>query len=100
MFLVATNNLNEPVLAIMGQQQYTDQGSAEASTWDELDLAGFPVVEFRPLYKIVFQTATAYANTPKTKFVNLLDLRQIIASGAGGSSTAVSEPWLFNRSLR
>jgi len=75
----------------MGQQQYTDQGSAEASTWDELDLAGFPVVEFRPLYKIVFQTANAYANTPKTKFVNLLDLRQIIASGAGGSSTAVSD---------
>lgn len=91
MFLVATNNLNEPVLAIMGQEQYTDQGSAEASTWDELDLAGFPVVEFRPLYKIVFQTATAYANTPKTKFVNLLDLRQIISTGAGGSSTAVSD---------
>lgn len=91
MFLVATNNLNEPILAIMGQQQYTDQGSAEASTWDELDLAGFPVVEFRPLYKIVFQTANAYANTTKTKFVNLLDLRQIIASGAGGSSTAVSD---------
>jgi hypothetical protein len=91
MFLVATNNLNEPVLAIMGQQQYTDQGSAEASTWDGLDLTGFPVVEFRPLYKIVFQTATAYVNTPKTKFVNLLDLRQIIASGAGGSSTAVSD---------
>ncbi len=28
---------------------YTDQGSAEASTWDELDLGGFPIVEFRPL---------------------------------------------------
>ena len=91
MFLVATNNLNEPILSIMGQNQYTDQGSAEASNWDELDLGGFPIVEFRPLYKIVFQTATAYANSPKTKFVNLLDLRQIIASGAGGSSTAVSD---------
>lgn len=91
MFVVATNNLNEPVLAIMGQAQYTDQGSAEASTWDELDLDGFPIVEFRPLYKIVFQTATSYANTPKTKFVNLLDLRQMISTGAGGSSTAVSD---------
>lgn len=91
MFLVATNNLNEPVLAIMGQAQYTDQGSAEASTWDELDLSGFPIVEFRPLYKIVFQTATAYENTPKTKFVNLLDLRQISSIGPGGSSTAVSD---------
>ena len=91
MFIVATNNLNEPVLAIMGQAQYTDQGSAEASTWDELNLDGFPIVEFRPLYKIVFQTANAYANTPKTKFVNLLDLRQIISTGAGGSATAVSD---------
>lgn len=91
MFIVATNNLNEPILSIMGQAQYTDQGSAEAATWDGLDLTGFPIVEFRPLYKIVFQTATAYTNTPKTKFVNLLDLRQIISTGAGGSSTAVSD---------
>ena len=95
MFVVATNNLSEPVLAIMGQDQYTDQGSAEASTWDELDLTGFPIVEFRPLYKIVFQTATAYANSPKTKFVNLLDLRQSISTGAGGSATAVSDHGLM-----
>lgn len=91
MFIVATNNLNEPVLAIMGQAQYTDQGSAEASTWDELDLAGFPIVEFRPLYKIVFQTATAYSNTPKTKFVNLLDLRQMISIGSGAAAVAISD---------
>jgi hypothetical protein len=91
MFLVATNNLNEPVLAIMGQEQYTDQGSAEASTWDELDLGGFPIVEFRPLYKIVFQTATAYANSPKTRFVNLLDLRRVIPSGDSIPTTPVSD---------
>ena len=95
MFVVATNNLNEPIISIMGQSQYTDQGSAEASIWDELDLAGFPVVEFRPLYKIVFQTANAYANTPKTKFVNLLDLRQIISAGIGGAATAVSDHGLM-----
>lgn len=91
MFIAATNNLNEPVLAIMGQAQYTDQGSAEASTWDQLDLAGFPIVEFRPLYKIVFQTATAYTNTVKSKFVNVLDLRQMISTGAGGSAVAISD---------
>jgi len=95
MFVVATNNLNEPIISIMGQAQYTDQGSAEASIWDELDLAGFPVVEFRPLYKIVFQTANAYANSPKTKFVNLLDLRQIISAGIGGAATAVSDHGLM-----
>ena len=91
MFLVATNNLNEPILAIMGQSQYTDQGSAEASTWDELNLDGFPIVEFRPLYKIVFQTANAYANSPKTKFVNLLDLRRVISSGDSIPTTPVSD---------
>lgn len=91
MFLVATNNLNEPIISIMGQTQYTDQGSAEASAWDELDLAGFPIVEFRPLYKIVFQTATAYTNTPKTRFVNLLDLRTVLSSGDGLLSVPVSD---------
>jgi hypothetical protein len=91
MFLVATNNLNEPILSIMGQSQYTDQGSAEASTWDELNLDGFPIVEFRPLYKIVFQTATAYANSPKTRFVNLLDLRRVISAGDSIPTTPVSD---------
>ena len=91
MFIVATNNLNEPILSIMGQSQYTDQGSAEASSWDDLDLTGFPIVEFRPLYKIVFQTATSYANTAKTKFVNLLDLRRIITPGEGIPSSPVSD---------
>ncbi len=91
MFVVATNNLNEPIISIMGQSQYTDQGSAEASAWDELDLAGFPIVEFRPLYKIVFQTATAYTNTPKTRFVNLLDLRTVLSSGDGLLSVPVSD---------
>jgi hypothetical protein len=91
MFVVATNNLNEPIISIMGQSQYTDQGSAEASAWDELDLAGFPIVEFRPLYKIVFQTANAYTNSPKTRFVNLLDLRTVLSSGDGLLSVPVSD---------
>lgn len=91
MFVVATNNLNEPIISIMGQSQYTNQGSAEASAWDELDLAGFPIVEFRPLYKIVFQTATAYANSPKTRFVNLIDLRTVLPSGDGLLSVPVSD---------
>lgn len=91
MFVVATNNLNEPIISIMGQSQYTDQGSAEAAAWDELDLAGFPIVEFRPLYKIVFQTATAYTNSPKTRFVNLIDLRTVLPSGDGLLSVPVSD---------
>jgi len=91
MFVVATNNLNEPIISIMGQAQYTDQGSAEASAWDELDLGGFPIVEFRPLYKIVFQTANAYANSPKTRFVNLLDLRTVLSSGDGLLSVPVTD---------
>jgi hypothetical protein len=47
--------VNSPVISIMGQAEYGNQADARAAAWDDLTLTGFPVVEFRPLYKIVLQ---------------------------------------------
>jgi len=89
-FIIATNNLNEPVIAVLGQASYGSKGAAEASFYESLDLSGFPVVEFRPLYKVVYECKTSFANTPKAAFVALTDLRSIISGGLGiPSSTAI-----------
>lgn len=86
-WIVATNNLNDPVVAILGQAEYNNQGDAEAVQWAQLDLGGFPVAEFRPLYKVIYQTSTTYANTPKTRFTGLSDLRS--SGGTAGGGVAV-----------
>lgn len=95
-WIVATNNLNEPVIGILGQAEYGNAGDAAAATWSELNLAGFPSYEFRPLWKITYQTATAYTNTPKSRLVAVEDLRGMssvlgtMSGGGGGNSTPAS----------
>lgn len=91
MYIVATNNLNEPVISILGQSQYTDLGSAEEAVWEDLNLDDFPVFEFRPLYKIIIQTSDSYTNTPHVRFRGVFDLRRIISSGGAIPTTPVSD---------
>jgi len=66
----------------MGQAQYDNVGEAEALDFSDLTLTGFPSVEFRPLYKLVFQVG-AYSNTAKARLRSVIDVRQISATGIG-----------------
>jgi hypothetical protein len=74
-FIIATNNINYPVMGVIGQSQHANQSEAEALEWNDLELTGFPVVEFRPLYKVVYETKNSYTNTPKARIVSVWDLR-------------------------
>lgn len=89
-WLVATNNLTYPAMVVLGQGEYTNEAEYAVASWSDLDLSGFPSVEFRPLHKIVYQTSTAYANTPKSRLVAVYDLRTILPSG-GVTSAPVSD---------
>jgi hypothetical protein len=90
-WIIATNNLNEPIIAVLGQNTYGDKGSAEADFYGSLDLDGFPIVEFRPLYKIVYECKDSYTNTPHAAFRTVSDLRSIISADQGVSAVAVSD---------
>ena len=90
-YLVATNDLNDPIFAMMGQDQYTDQGSAEEASWDSMDVADFPVAEFRLLYKLIYQAANAYTNTPKARLTGVQDLRVSFISGGNLATVPVSD---------
>ena len=91
MFVMATNNLLAPVLAIMGQDTYGSKGAAEAELYTNLDLDGFPFYEFRPLYKLIFETRDAYSNSVKAVLRGVIDLRTIASSGLGTSAAQVND---------
>ena len=81
-FVLATHNLNEPVIVILGQNEYTNIGDAEAVDFEDLVLTGFPSVEFRPLYKLVFQV-DAYGNAISARLRSVIDIRNIASAGVG-----------------
>jgi microcystin-dependent protein len=90
-WIVATNNLNYPVLAIMGQDQYGNIGEAEARVWSDLTLTDLPIVEMRPLYKYVFQTKDTYTNSVKAALRGIYDNRRVEASSIGAPIAAISD---------
>lgn len=90
-WLIATNNILEPVIAVMGQAEYLTSSSAEEALWGDMDLGGFPVVEFRPLYKVIFQTSNAYLNANKAAIRGVYDLRREISSGSNIPTIPVSD---------
>lgn len=88
-WILATNNLNYPVVAVLNQSATNTIGQAEALTFEGLTLPGFPSVEFRPLYRLIYQGANSYSNAVKAKLVGVLDLRSI--SSAGIAPTLISD---------
>lgn len=74
-FIVATNNINYPVIGIIGQDQRANIGDAEGIQFSDLILTGFPVVEMRPLYKLVYECKTNYTNSVNARLVSVWDLR-------------------------
>lgn len=81
-FVIATHNLNEPVIVVLGQNQFVNIGDAEAVDFSDLVLTGFPSVEFRPLYKLIFQV-DAYGNAVSARLRSLIDIRQVGSAGTG-----------------
>lgn len=86
-WIVATNQLNYPVIAIMGQDFYTNLGGAEAVTWDSMNLDDLPVVELRVLYKVIYRAAGS--NTPGAYFVEVDDYRRALSSATSTAAAVV-----------
>lgn len=87
-WIVATNNLNEPVIGILGQTVSDNIGQAEDVSYADLDLTGLPIVEIRPLYKLIYETNTGYTNAVKSRLASIADIRvnQAINFGIGAGA--------------
>lgn len=76
MWVFATNNSSEPVIAILGQKEHNKLSDAqEQDTYDSLNFGTMPVQEFKVLYRIIFKTSVTFSNTPKAVVVDVRDLR-------------------------
>jgi hypothetical protein len=85
MWLVATNDINDPILSIMGQREDSSLGSAENhNNWTDIDLTNIPANELRPLYRLIFVTNGTFTNTPKSSLQSILDLRRSVLTTTYG----------------
>jgi hypothetical protein len=85
MWIVATNDINDPILAIMGQREDSSLGSAENNNnWSDINLTNIPTNELRPLYRLIFVTNATFTNTPKSSLQSILDLRKSILTSTYG----------------
>ena len=85
MWIVATNDINEPILAILGQREDDNLNSATSNNnWSDIDLTNIPTSEIRPLYRLIFITDNTFTNTPKSSLQSILDIRVAIQSTSIG----------------
>jgi hypothetical protein len=85
MWIVATNDINDPILAIVGQREDSSLNSAESNNnWNNINLTNIPTQEIRPLYRLIFKTNSTYTNTPKSSLQSILDIRVAIQSTVAG----------------
>lgn len=76
MWIFATNNISEPVIAILGQKEHALLSDAQAEdSYDSLSFGTMPVQEFKVLYRIIFQSSSAFTNAPNANLVDVRDLR-------------------------
>jgi hypothetical protein len=84
-WILATNNLNYPVVSIISQAATNQVSQAEAMTFEGLSLSGFPSVEFRPLYKVIYQHRTSFTNSVKVSTIAVYDLRSLQSAGVAAA---------------
>jgi hypothetical protein len=84
-WILATNNLNYPVVSIISQAPTNQLSQAEAMTFEGLSLSGFPSVEFRPLYKVIYTHKTGFTNSVKASTVAVYDLRALQSAGVAAA---------------
>jgi hypothetical protein len=95
MWIAATNMVTTPVIAIMGQGTYPNLGAAQNEVWSNLDLTGLPIVELRPLYRLIFETKNTFSNTYKSALRDVQDIRSFppqIGIGAPTKTFVIDHP--------
>lgn len=87
MWIFATNNISEPVVAILGQRQDPTLGDAQANnTYESISFGDLPSAEMKVLYRLIYQVRSSYSNTPHAALRDIRDLRQAVDTSVGAYS--------------
>ena len=75
-YIFATTNIQEPIIALMGQDEYDSLSDAqERAGWNKVDFGGLPTQEFKLLYIVYFETSSLYSNAAKSAVRYVGDFR-------------------------
>lgn len=75
-YIFVTTNIKEPVIAIMGQDEYTDLSDAQArAAWSNISFGDLPAQEIKLCYIIFFETSSTFTNSVKSAIRAVNDLR-------------------------
>jgi len=85
-WILATNQIDDPIISIMGQRVDSSQGSAENNnSWGDVNLTNLPLSEVKPLYRLIFAAdSNSYTNVPKCTLLSILDIRVAVISTIAG----------------
>jgi hypothetical protein len=77
-YVVATNHTRNPVVSVLGQRQDTTLDNARINNdFATINWGTMPFPEYKALYKVIYQTSSAYGNSIKGRIVYIEDLRAI-----------------------
>ena len=79
-WIVATNNIEYPIIGILDQEQYTNRSAATAKKFTDLDLTHLPLVEFRPLWHVIWRSRTNYTNALNAVLARIEDIRKDVVT--------------------
>lgn len=66
--IVATNDINHPVVALLGTASYNTKPSSREAVYTEISsYSGLPFQEFVPIGSVIFECRTSYNNVPKAR---------------------------------
>jgi hypothetical protein len=98
MHIIATNNINEPIISIIGGTYDTKPLVQAAAKAELLGIAGLPFAEFYPIATVIYQVSSTYTNSTKSRLVSTdtgaayIDWREAesLSAGAAGNSLDLS----------
>lgn len=86
-WILATNQIDDPIISIMGQRVDSNPGTAESNNnWTDVNLTNLPLSEVKPLYRLIFAGDSDFTNTPKCYLYSILDIRLSVISTIAGVS--------------
>lgn len=83
-WVFATNNIYEPVVALLGQRQDSNLTDAQQNnTYESLSFGLLPSAEMKVLFRLIYQVNTNYTNTVHAALRDVRDLRKSIDTSVG-----------------
>jgi len=87
-YILATNNNNRPITAIIGQDHYGLSANALAENFEDLNIENFVYAEFSSLFKITIRARSIFDCTNESLIYQVTDIRNARTINGGSQLTA------------